>query len=67
MSSINKEYTAKKEGIAESRRWRNVVMEEEQKLKTPLTLLPPDFLKKECVTVYPDSKYFVRSSYIYTN
>ena len=67
MSSINKEYTAKKEGIAESRRWRNVVMEEEQKLKTPLTLLPPDILKKECETVYPDSKYFVRSSYIYTN
>ncbi len=60
MSSIKKEYTAKKEGIAESRRWRNVVMEEEQKLKTPLIRLPPDILKKECVTDYPDSKYFVR-------
>ena len=37
MSSIKKENTAKKEGIAEARRWHKVVMKEKQKHleKTP--------------------------------
>ncbi|RZD41214.1 MAG: hypothetical protein CXT73_05340 [Methanobacteriota archaeon] len=61
MSSITKENILKKGGIAEVCRWHNVVTKEKQKhIKTSHILLPPDFLKKECLPVYPESKYFVR-------
>ena len=50
----------KKEGIAEVRRWHNVVKEKQIWKETHCILLPPDFLKKECVTVESESKYFVR-------
>jgi len=63
MSNVQKEYTTKKEGITEALRWRNIVMKEQNLTKTPLILLPPDFLKKECITVCSESKYFVKSSY----
>ena len=54
----------KKEGIAEIRRWHNIV-KNKQLLKETLKekkyiLLPPDILKKVCVKVESESKYFVR-------
>jgi hypothetical protein len=61
MSSLKKENILKKEGVAEVCRWYNVVTKEKPKhIETPHILLSPKFWKKECVTVYPDSKYFIR-------
>jgi hypothetical protein len=58
MSSIEE----KKKGITESKRWRNVVVKEKinQKQKNIYILLPPQIFKKECITVYSESKYYIK-------
>lgn len=51
----------KKDGIAEAQRWHRIVSNKKINLKkTKYIILPPDILKKECVVVEPESKYFVR-------
>lgn len=58
MSSIEE----KTKGITEAKRWRNVVVKEKinQIQKNIYILLPPQILKKECITVYSESKYYIK-------
>ena len=48
----------KKHGIIEAERWHNIVSIKKNKFIR--ICLPEQILKKERVTTYPDSKYFVR-------
>ena len=55
------EAEAKREGLKELQRWHKVVRE--KKLTKKIKLEKPDIMAKTKVTVYPDSKWYVKSNY----